>query len=191
MYGAISDNLPDGLLYDHLIGDPPTYTNFPDSLKKLAESGHVDGWGIAYYPEYGDTATIERGAEKAYTDDGYDVVVGNINTSEPKITIAHIRFCTSGCCDHGGESIDNPHPFYRDKNGKTWTFQHNGGVNKTRLYTLIGDDYLYANAPYNSDIPDCYTLDPSNPSVIDSELYFLHILQNIEEHEWNVVNGIV
>jgi len=191
MYGAISDNFPDGLLYDHLIGDPPAYTNFPTSLKKLAESGHVDGWGIAYYPGYGDTAIIERGAEKAYTDDGYDAVVGNINTSEPKITIAHIRFCTSGCCDHGGESIDNPHPFYRDKNGKTWTFQHNGGVNKTRLYSLIGDDYLYANAPYNSDIPDCYTLDPYDPLVIDSELYFLHILKNIEEHDWNVVNGIV
>ncbi len=41
MYGAISDNLPDGLLYDHLIGDPPTYTNYPDSLKKLAESGPI------------------------------------------------------------------------------------------------------------------------------------------------------
>ena len=45
-YAAISDDLPDGLLQDHLVDEP-------NSLKNLAASSNIDGWGIAYYPDYG------------------------------------------------------------------------------------------------------------------------------------------
>ncbi|MCP4263658.1 MAG: hypothetical protein GY774_40045, partial [Planctomycetes bacterium] len=182
MYGAISDNLPDGLLYDHLRGNP-------NSLYYLSETGNVDGWGIAYYPAYGGVPTIERGLMRAYSDPDYTILVNSIDSSKPNITLVHIRNCTSGCCDHGGYTIPNPHPFYRDKNGKTWTFEHNGGVSKARMYDLIDPGYLEANPPNSSDIPEC---DPSNPDlIVDSELYFLFLLQKIEENNWNVIRGIV
>ena len=183
MYGVISDNLPDGRLEGHLITDS-------NSLSSLS-SIHTDGWGIAYYPMYGDTPTIERGAVRAWNDPDYTTVVNQINVLEPNITLAHIRWCDSGCCDHNGDSIADLHPFYRTKNGKTWTFMHNGGVDCNRLYTLVGDEYLNANGPYGSDVPSCITSDPYDSLVVDSELYFLHILKNIEENDWNVVNGIV
>ena len=185
MYGVISDDLPDGLLRDHL-KEPPV--GFQYSLEALSHD-QVDGWGIAYYPDYGDPATLERGAIRAYNDPYYDTVVGNINVSKPKITVAHIRTCVSGCCEHGDDSVPNPHPFYREKNGKTWTFAHNGVVSKDRMVGLMGD-YLNANPPNGSDIlPEC---DPSNPSlVVDTELYFLYVLKKIEENGWHAVNGIV
>ena len=111
LYGVIADNLPDGMLEAHLITDP-------NSLSVLS-SVHRDGWGFSYYPDYSTTPTLERGAIRAWNDPDYTTVVNQINSTEPKITLAHIRACTSGCCDEGGDSIANPHPFYRTKNGKT------------------------------------------------------------------------
>jgi VCBS repeat-containing protein len=182
LYAAISDDLPDGLLqYDLVSG--------PNSLKNLAASDNIDGWGIGYYPDYGATPVITRGAETAYTDPNYDAVVAQIDTSEPKITMVHLRDCTSGCCEHGSYTIDDPDPFYRDKNGTRWIFSHNGYVSKTLLRSLIDEDYLAANPPTGSGIPEC---DPTDPSmVVCSELYFIFIMQKIEENGWNVVNGII
>jgi glutamine amidotransferase class II-like protein/putative metal-binding protein len=180
MYGVISNDLPNGLLQNHLV-------DAPNSLWELSHD-QLDGWGIAYYPDYADPALIERGATRAYNDSNYDTVVEDINDSEPKITVAHIRTCTSGCCDHANDTVANPHPFYRNKNGKMWTFTHNGGVSKTRMDDLLGD-YLIANPPNGSDIPAC---NPENPDlVVDSELYFLFVLKKIEENGWHAVNGIV
>lgn len=181
LYGIISNDCPVGLLQDHLI-------NKPKSLKNLGKL-HKDGWGIAYYLGYGEFPIIERSAEKAFTDTNFDYVVNTINLSKPKITIAHIRSCSSGCCDPGNETIENPHPFYRIKNDNLWTFAHNGGINKNILFNLIGDDYLNENPPNGSDIPAC---DPSNPDlIVDSELYFIFLLKNIEKNNWNVINGII
>jgi hypothetical protein len=189
MYGVISNDLPEDLLQDHLIDDP-------NSLWALSLSND-DGWGIAYYPAYGAPAVIKRGANTLSVscsgclidDPTYDDVVEGINALEPKITVAHIRNCVTGCCDNGGYTIANPHPFYREKNEKTWTFAHNGVVSKTRMYKLLGD-YLKANPPNGSDIlPAC---DPSDRAlVVDTELYFLYVLKKIEENGWHAVNGIV
>jgi len=177
LYGAISNNLPNGLLQDHLIDEP-------NSLKNLAATTHIDGWGIGYYPNFGGSATIERGAERAYTDDDYDTVVSQINSAEPKVTLAHIRNCVGGCCDHGGETIDDPHPFVRTKNGKSWTFIHNGVVNVNLAKSLVGQDYLDDN-PLN-----CSGVCEQNQNC-DSEVFFLLLLKHIEENGWHISNGLV
>jgi hypothetical protein len=175
----IGNNLPDNLLQYHLI-------SAPNSLAVLSHS-QLDGWGIGYYPQLGDTPFIARGAIRAYSDPAYDTAAAAINLSRPKITIAHIRTCATGCCSHGTDTVTNPHPFYRVKNGKTWIFVHNGVVDKDRTIALLGD-YLIANPPNGSGIPAC---DPSNPGlVVDTELYFLFVLKKIEENGWNAVGGI-
>ena len=176
---VIGNSLPDNLLQNHLI-------SYPNSLEVLSHS-QLDGWGIGYYPQLGDTPLISRGAIQAYSDPAYDTAVIGINASKPKITIAHVRTCSSGCCAHAADTIPDPHPFYRTKNGKTWIFVHNGGVSKTALTNLLGD-YLTANPPNGSGIPSC---DPTNSSlIVDSELYFLFVLKKIEENGWNAVSGI-
>jgi predicted glutamine amidotransferase len=170
MYAAIGSNLPNGMLYNNLVSDP-------NSLYYLAPYND-DGWGIGYYPHFGDFPTIVRGLEPANSGDNFTNAVNAINTSEPQITLVHIRYGSSGCFN-----VPDPHPFYRDKVGKRWLFEHNGGVDKTRMTDLIGTTYLTANPPNGSDIPACAS------GVVDSELYFLFVMKKIEEYGWNVVNG--
>ena len=178
LYAVIADDILDGLLMQQLIYEP-------NSLKNLARKGNVDGWGIAWYPEYGAVAAIERGASRAYRDSAYDDVVTAMNASKPNVIVAHIRFCTSGCCAHGKEIIKDPHPFYRDINGKRWVFAHNGGVSVKRMKRLIGDAYLQANPPNGSGIDGC------EDKVVDSEMYFLFLLKKIEEQGGDVSQGII
>lgn len=182
MWAAISNDIEDGIIYDHLIGDI-------HSLKNLSQTINPDGWGIAYFPSFGEIQTIERGALRAYNDPNYDSVVIQLDISKPKIALAHIRNCASGCCCHGCDTIPNPHPFSRNKNDHNWIFAHNGHVSKSLLYDLIGEEYLEENPPNGSGIPEC---DPADTSlIVDSELYFLYLLKNIEENNWNIINGVI
>lgn len=182
MWAATSNGIADSVIYNHLI-------EYPNSLKNLSQSKNVDGWGIAFYPDFGDTVIVERGAVRACNDPGYDSVVTQIETSKPKISLAHIRKCSEGCCCHGYDSIPDPHPFWRNKDNKNWSFVHNGTIDKSLLYDLIGEEYLEENPLNGSDIPEC---DPTDTSmVIDSELYFLYLLKHIEENSWNITDGII
>ena len=172
MYGAIGNDLPDGMLYANLVTDP-------SSLYYLS-SANPDGWAIAHYPNYGGTPLFSRGQLQASTDPNYIAEADYVDNSEPQITMAHIRQGTTGC-----SGVPDPHPFYREKNGKWWVFMHNGTVQKPRMEGLIGTTYLEANPPNGSGIPEC------EDGVVDSELYFLYLLKRIEENSWNVSNGIV
>ncbi len=150
---------------------------------------NTDGWGIADYADSGDSVTIGRGGMRASNDSLYDQHVEYLEATRPDIIIAHVRFCDNGCCCHECDSIPDPHPFIREKNGSWWTFAHNGSVDKSLLYELIGDDYLLNNPPTGSGIPEC---DPSDTSmIVDSELLYIYILKRIEETDWNVPQGLI
>ncbi|MCD6161704.1 MAG: class II glutamine amidotransferase [candidate division Zixibacteria bacterium] len=182
LWAVISDSITDSVIYNQLIA-------YPRSLKNLSMNINIDGWGIAYYPCFGDSLYIDRGAMRAFDDPNYDFTVARIDSLKPNIILAHIRNCTSGCCCHGCESIPNPHPFRRCKNNRNWVFAHNGRVDEALLYDLIGDEYLDENPLNGSDIPEC---DPADSSlVIDSELYFLYLLKRIENNDWNAASGII
>jgi hypothetical protein len=74
------------------------------------------------------------------------------------------------------------------KDGRRWTFAHNGNVDKALLYDLIGEEYLQNNPPTGSGIVEC---DPSDSSlVVDSELLFIYLMKRIEENNWDVTQGI-
>ena len=185
MWGAIGTPLS-GLPSDVVTSD--LYTD-PNSLWNLTKSYNEEGWGIAYYNEFGGVPVIARGPIQAYLDPNYITAVNAAGSAQPRVAITHVRNCTSGCCVNLGADIDDPHPFYRQKNGKTWLFEHNGSINKTSLKNLIGEAYLAANPPNGSGIPLC---DPDDPDlVVDSELYFLLVLKNIEANNWSVEKGII
>jgi predicted glutamine amidotransferase len=177
MYATIGSDLPNGMLYSNLVSDPKSLYNLSPY--------NDDGWGIGYYPDFGDTPSFYRGTPQAKLDPNFTTAVNAINASEPQIVMAHIRYATSGCGAWPKPSVPNPHPFYRDKVGKRWLFEHNGDANKNNLISLMGSEYLAANPPIGSDIPDCVTY------PVGSEYYFLYLLKNIEENNWNVVNGVV
>lgn len=181
LWGSISADFPDSFLFRNLVG-------YPNSLKQLAGWSNVDGWGIVSYADSGAIPRIDRGARRAYDDPFFDIAVWSIDTIPTSIVLAHVRKCTNGCCCHGCDSIPDPHPFWRLKNDRYWTFAHNGSVNKEALYEMIGEEYLAQNPPNGSGIPDC---DPSDTSLVtDSELYFLYLLKVVEEYQWDVGLGL-
>jgi len=134
----------------------------PDSLQQLS-SGYRNGWGFVAYT---DTYLFEkRGLLAADEDTRYQEAVTSLANASPSIAITHIRACSSGCCD-----IQDPHPFTRPFQGKTWSFAHNGHIQKNVLRSLIGDFHLERNP-----IQIC----PENP--IDTELYFIYVLKMIDQ----------
>ena len=182
LWGAISDSFPDSVIIKQLVV-------YPRSLKKVSIVDNTDGWGIADYDYFGAACDVIRGAVRAINDSLYDQHVSMLELTKPVIIIGHVRFCTIGCCCHGCDSIPDPHPFVMTKNGLTWSFAHNGYVDKALLYDLIGEDYLQDNPPTGSGIPEC---NPSDTSmIVDSELLFIYVMKQVEENGWNISQGII
>ncbi len=94
--------------------------------------------------------------------------------------MGHVRRRSSGI-----SGIPNPHPFVRERGGKWWSFEHNGGASKTTLYNLIGDEYLYQYDPPSYAPTGWY-----DPYIVDSDLYMIWVLKNIENNGWDVISGI-
>lgn len=181
LWGSISGDLPEGILYNNLVV-------YPNSFKFLSSWGNVDGWGIACYPALGASPVVVRRSLRAFWDPFFDLTVQAMDTSSCAILLGHIRHCTVGCCCHYCDSIADPHPFQRFKNGRNWTFVHNGTIPKSVLLDLIGPEYLVDNPPTGSGVPEC---DPSDSSkVTDSELFFLLIMKGIEQANYQASDGI-
>lgn len=177
LYGIMADTLPDGVLEAQLVSDP-------NSLQALCRQGNIDGWGIGYVPAPGEKPVLIRGAVRASADPNYAKLVQELARTKPHILLAHIRWCTSGCCAHGKDIIEDPHPFSHVQDGKQWIFVHNGGVDVARMQKLIGEDYLKSHPPTGSGIAAC------GSKVVDSELYFLYLLKNIQAQGGDVTQGI-
>ena len=201
LYGILSSNVPpDGVMVNNLITDS----------KSVKYGNQANGWGAVWYPDFGSPPLFNRNAEKPSVDgpwcdfDGtcvpageYASTVASLDTIKPKIALVHWRTGSSGC----GGYVADPHPFYREYDGKTWSFIQNGGSVKERARRLIVDgnpDLLHNNwmddLPNSSGVLGCYPLSywhyPEPPGgwqvgdityMVDSELEFLLIMKHIKE----------
>ncbi len=165
---AVGKKVPKEFIIDQLL-------NKPNSLKNMGDD-YKDGWAIGYYD--GDEPLVFRGSDSAFTDEYFDRAVYDISDLTPSLVIGHLRRATSGC-----RGAVNPHPFERVAGGKTWLFGHNGAIDKKILIELIGETYLEKNPPKSC---------PNNPpdSWIDSELYFIYLLKEIEKAGGYVEDGL-
>lgn len=163
-WAAVARHLPPAVIEDDLV-------TLPYSLEHLAPA-NPNGWSVSFFPDGAREPTIRRGALAAHLDALYGAAVAAAVRAAPAITLAHVRRCSSGACD-----IPNPHPFTRLKHGRRWLMAHNGSIDRQILLALIRPDYLAANPPQHGHGPSEW---------IDSELYFLYILQTLEEHDWQV-----
>jgi len=89
-----------------------------------ATGPHKDGWGIGFY---------EGHALRAFHDPNpsFDSPIAQLICSYPiksHTVISHIRQANVG-----GVNLENTHPFSRELWGYTWTFAHNGQLEKTLL----------------------------------------------------------
>ncbi len=142
-----------------------------NSLKNLSYTND-DGWSVGYYPDGSFEPIVNRGKDPAYSDHLFNGAVTEAAGATPRIAVSHVRNCSSGLC-----GIPNPHPFERVKNGKHWLMGHNGTIDKSALLRLIRSNYLAANLPV-------YGADQSQ--WIDSELYFIFMLQTLEDYNYNI-----
>ena len=216
---SATGSLPNGIFTNALMTDS----------KSIRYGNQRNGWGMAWYQNFGDTPSFNRNGQKpiddgAFTDGCTGVTVpageyarmaGYLDANKPKILLTHWRTGSSGCGAVSGKAdVADMHPFYREYDGKTWSFVQNGGQTKERTRRLIIDgnpdplnnDWMN-DLPNSSGVPGCYPQHVCRypvpfvlgdlTYVVDSELYFLLIMKEIKEAHatgdttlHGIVNGI-
>ena len=92
---------------------------------KAGATENPDGWGVAWYDEYGTQIVKEsRPAFRSRLAENFQEHLG----ARSRIFVSHIRRATTGAVGY-----INTHPFYRRFNQKTWVFAHNGTIDPGRL----------------------------------------------------------
>ncbi|MBC8525305.1 MAG: class II glutamine amidotransferase [Candidatus Cloacimonetes bacterium] len=130
-----------------------------------------DGWGLVYYlPENTEIAGGEWSENMACEGTEFDDFQTIIENAGVHLVMGHVRKASSG-----SPSIPDPHPFIWHEDGIDYTFAHNGTVDPDDLSTITN----WLEPPYNNPQTD-----------VDSEIYFLWLMQNIDENDWNVLEGL-
>ena len=150
----------------------------------------LDGWALLRYNESEqDSVTPIYRSESPATNDSalyWNAVDALLGSDSGKIGIGHLRIATSG-----SNSVPNPHPWMFYHNDISYSFIHNGTVNKEILYDLItesGTDltWLELYPPQTFGGGDWKSSGWTN--VVDSELILLYIMKEVQYHE-DVVIG--
>ena len=92
---------------------------------KAGARENPDGWGTAWYDEYGSQILKEsRPAFRSRLAEDFQKNLG----ARSRIFVSHIRRATAGRVGY-----TNTHPFYRRVDQKTWVFAHNGTIDTSQL----------------------------------------------------------
>jgi len=122
---------------------------------KAGATDNPDGWGVAWYNEYGTQVIKEaRPVDRSRLARSFLEDLG----ARSRIFVSHIRLATAGEAGYV-----NTHPFYRRFDNKTWVFAHNGTIDTDQL-----------NFPTDEFRPIGTT---------DSELIFCGLLSWLKQHE--------
>jgi glutamine amidotransferase len=127
---------------------------------KAGATENPDGWGVAWYNEYGTQVIKEaRPVDRSRLARSFLEDLG----ARSRIFISHIRRATTGEAGYV-----NTHPFYRRFDNKTWVFAHNGTIDPDQL-----------SFPPGEFIPIGTT---------DSELIFCSLLSWLKHYELHLAD---
>ena len=125
---------------------------------------HRDGWGIAFYEGKGLRCFHDPGPS-------VDSEIARLIKDHPiksHVVISHIRQANVGCVN-----LANTHPFTRELWGYTWTFAHNGQLDKAlfdlplKFYEPVGTtDSEYAFCWLLGNIRERFPVRPENPDEL-------------------------
>ena len=170
------------------------YNNIYKQLLELQLQGNIgnysdwpynsdDGWGLVKYSQSTLNPEIDifNSPIPAINDPEF---INSINLilnyyENTRISLGHVRKSTSGAY-----TIPNPHPFNFYLNNRTYSFAHNGTIDKIGLMNLITENssdssWIRENPPSSYE---CGHWESSGfDCIVDSELYFLWIMKNIIE----------
>ena len=147
-------------LFSVVSNKPIEFSSVLNRFKEKFSETNPDGWGLGWYKN--EKAEVFKEGIPAHDPTSQF----NQLTKEVKsqIIIAHVRKLS-----HGPPAEENSHPFQVNN----WLFAHNGIVDRDHL---------------------CSLLDPKNKQKLkgetDSEVYFYWLLQNIETHNKDVIQGV-
>ncbi len=160
---------------------------------RLQGQSFNDGWSLMHYDSSATSnpISIVRSAVSTEINGAvYDSVVVSIldPESNTRVALGHLRAGTSGAIE-----IPNPHPFvyYADN---CYSFIHNGTLSKDVLLGLLTDNGADSSWIINHPPSSYGNGDWRNAgwgAVVDSELYFLWIVKNIQELNFDVYGGII
>lgn len=98
---------------------------------KAGAGDNPDGWGVAWYDEYGTQIIKEaRPVDRSRLATSFLEDLG----ARSRIFASHIRRATAGEAGYV-----NTHPFYRKFDNKTWIFAHNGTIDVDQLSLSPGE----------------------------------------------------
>lgn len=92
---------------------------------RAGATDNPDGWGVAWYDEYGTQIIKEaRPVDRSRLARSFLEDLG----ARSRVFVSHIRRATSGSAGYV-----NTHPFYRRYDHRTWVFAHNGTIDRDQL----------------------------------------------------------
>ena len=98
---------------------------------KAGATDNPDGWGVAWYNEYGTQVIKEaRPVDRSRLARSFLEDLG----ARSRIFVSHIRRATAGEAGYV-----NTHPYYRRFDNKTWVFAHNGTIDFDQLIFPTGE----------------------------------------------------
>ncbi len=139
---------------------PDEFSSALEQFKEKFSETNADGWGIGWYQN--DMAQVFKEGIPAH--DPTSQLNRLSKEVKSQIIIAHVRKLS-----HGPPSEENSHPF-RFHN---WLFAHNGIIDRDHLFSLLDPKYQ-----------------KQLKGETDSEVYFYWLLQNIEIHNDDVIQGV-
>ncbi len=155
-------------------------------------SNYLDGWSIAYYNQSYEFSGIHRSDTTTSSDSIYQQYFNQILNPEnnAKIMLGHLRAGSSGATN-----IPNPHPFLFEYNNKTYSFMHNGTLSKTILISLLTENntdstWINNNPPNTFNGYDWFS-ESGWSNVIDSELFMLWIMKNIQLESGDELENLI
>ncbi len=180
-YNLITDNHDNNLMIS-------------SSLDFFQDQGidYPDGWALSFYNQLimNQDSNVFRSADGTGQTtalfDSAEAVIFNQNNNAG-IAIGHLRIGTSGA-----DGIPNPHPFLFETSERTFSFAHNGTLDKNMLLNLL-TDYGTDSTWINDNPPDSYGNGHWSasgwPFVVDSDLFFRWIIMNIQD-TGNIIEGM-
>ena len=99
----------------------PTAAHF--AMRAFAErcEENADGWGLAWYPDH--AAAVVKEPTK-WNESRLARFLETYHSLESPLYIAHVRHGTTG----GSPRFADTHPFSREREGRDYTFAHNGTI---------------------------------------------------------------
>ncbi|MCD6181055.1 MAG: class II glutamine amidotransferase [Candidatus Cloacimonetes bacterium] len=165
-----------------------TYNNlaleaFLDELQDQGYNGNhpynnPDGWGLGYYlPDDTEITAMYRSADPAFANEYYDTVQNVIQEAGAHLVVGHVRRQTTGTV-----GVPDPNPFIWSENGIDYCFAHNGTLDPPGLQPPSNNsDDLYDMLYYPFNVLQ---------TDVDSEIYFRWLMQNMDENDWNLLDGL-